>query len=398
MARNADLYVASLLDPEIHGVRIPDGSSFPSVTTTDRTLIPLTFVTVGAGPARIAGITYAPSFAYNTARISAATTTANLTWSGSGFPDEVTYSNNFFYGRFVSAGARVHDFGALLNRGVEVVALAGNMTYAVNTAYKDALDNPNSSYYDSSSVDQKELTVTWSPLTLQSCAVSVTSAQLTLGSEYVAIANGLVSGDTCFQLFFYDALGTASDNIQIELIQNMECIPFDTTQVLFDTQSVPGSMSDVSASMDTVLASGVNKVKEFGFSRVAAKALKLAKGMQQVARASSGVMSVLGLGKEELKTVMAAHHLCVGLGQSQHSPLNLHPTLLGRPKGAGKEVLDCALDILNLAKKHLSGGSKAMFGPCSLPGSGPQLRGPPCVEEPDSDDCSVISMRSGKRT
>jgi len=320
MHHNAELYVASLANPLIGGVRIPDGSMYPSVPVQSKQVVTLQWVAVGAGPARVAAVQIFPNYAINYVYLATAPTLGAMTWGLTPFTDRALHTANFKFGRWVSFGYLFHDFGALLNRGVEIITTP-IIDAALPGAWTAANDNPLSQYYDSSSADQKALCASWTPLSLQSAAIAADNLFHPLGATYTAPAATNASSDAGLQIFMYDALGTASDMLTLEIVQNLEVVPLDTTHSLFESKTVPGSEAHISASTDIMNANRINYASShFG-------GFPATKMVQQVFGTGlgllGGAMFLAGASREERAVVDKAHQLCVALGKP--SPMGLLP-------------------------------------------------------------------------
>lgn len=238
LRKNANLYVAALIDPFRYGtgLRVPDLLSWPTATTTFRSVISA----VGLSTSQNVQLYFQPSLVANGADPSAAflgsrTAVAGVypAWSlADDTANLATAVASFAFVRTVAFGVRAVNTTALTNRGGSISVTRVYDPDDVSTTATALGSNPNVWLVSANSDDASQMELSWRP------------ENYSTGLAFNRPSTGFTAPKGA--ILFEFGPSASVNTYSFEVVHHVEFIPKITQAQLFDVASAPGDESGVS--------------------------------------------------------------------------------------------------------------------------------------------------------
>jgi hypothetical protein len=243
---NSAEYVRALYNPwNATGVRIPEIVSFPSTANRLKFSFGLTKIAGASTTDWIWGFNIRPQLyqCYNMIATSTSGLFGTLTWgSSSSVPQYSALNTNMCLYRTVAMGITVHNAGAILNQGGEVFY---GMFPRTDTQTNDAdIFNDlvaSQAYGLETAMENGNFKMAWRPLTMQPIIEDTAAGYTTSPTSTMYASVDETRSDNSLLW----GLGTSNTNttntITVEVVMDIESIPFLTVGSLHETKEVEGS-------------------------------------------------------------------------------------------------------------------------------------------------------------
>lgn len=256
---NASAYAASIFDPfAFTGIRIPEVMPISSSTASLTWEFSLNLHTVST--AKFGGIYFRPMLYGCYAEMSASSTNffTGAVWEGAfsagGYSALVPTASMY---RTVSAGIRVKDYGAYLDKGG--IVYSGLVPFSPGVPippdgniWEEAIESGHIQILNSQDNAQVEKVHFWYPMTTSPVADASTSSLFLTptGSAWRSIDETYCTDNTIMWGIW--GPDTMSDTIEIEFVLNVEFVPFLANRDIFSTAAVSGTPSALEAAVTSV--------------------------------------------------------------------------------------------------------------------------------------------------
>jgi hypothetical protein len=245
LQNNADYYIDSVLNPfKCRNARVPEVGSYPSsVCEAVYRLSPNIIADPGSGM-RLSAIWVNP---YMNAYGQYATTDTgsvldNFVYDLQTIPTQSDFSSNFQLIRTVSLGVRITCEAKLMSRGGNLYVAMTNYLPTLGTMTARLKAAEETLVLDLAKLPDTGIEINWLPLTVHSTAgasdVSVSA------SQYYKPSGGQVGEDTRL-LIWIEAPDDASIGWHVDILWNLQAVPFAEVEHLFERESVSGGSEDV---------------------------------------------------------------------------------------------------------------------------------------------------------
>lgn len=259
---NSQCYVMCIFDPwGMQGVRIPQPlGTGTAVTTLFTRQFP---ATTGAAGRWVGGFQMRPNLEKFAATVTASTAINAVTWTLASHPKTTSMSQNATSYRTVSAGFRLMDVGAMIERGMSLYV--GRVPPLANTAIApdtDLIDfitsSPSFELIDLAKLKPDGSKVVWIPYTFGSTSSTSSAGIASNGTTFRGITADIIDSFPTI-MFVSTRADTPSDEVAIETVMNIEFIPPLEDEFLFHRQEAMGGPSDVAHAAMSIASHPVAK-------------------------------------------------------------------------------------------------------------------------------------------
>jgi hypothetical protein len=247
---NASVWFESLMFPMLNPpAHFPDLSLFPSVTGSVQFDLPVPRCTTLDGFYVYWGAYIQPSvyLPIAIAQTGIATINSNQVYStGTTMPNYTVLSNNYQLLRFTAAAVEILDYAAITAKGGQIYV--GTLPPGQwNTSLPNYGNSQNLSLYASADPEADRLFASWFPLSPQPIDVGIAAPDFRpTGLTYKSpLSSSVYDSQAGFFAYMPTASGIAYDSFTVRVTFHYEAIPFLTSQMLFDPQTVVGSSEAV---------------------------------------------------------------------------------------------------------------------------------------------------------
>lgn len=278
--KNGLAYAAGIANPAIPGLRIPDNSAMPSLTTqfVSRMAIPVRTGAVSTSQYFCGAMLFPNLKSFSQIIASGDGYNANIAYTAADHPDYTAFNGVAMLYRVVSVGFRVIDSGTLTGRGMTMYCgnLHTNFIALGMSAPLTTLAEVKTVRIMDSAEAGNDCNVTWMPLIGSEVLIANGAGTLTTsGSTWRPVSQTTANFvDNAIVLFGYANTVAPSDNVTLEVFVNVEWTPLLADLFLGTPMKVEGSGAAVEGALvklgDVSNPTGIMP-DQFGFTTTARK-------------------------------------------------------------------------------------------------------------------------------
>jgi len=278
--KNGLAYAAGIANPAIPGLRIPDNSAMPSLTTqfVSRLVVPVRTGAVSTSQYFCGAMIYPNLKTFSQTIASGDGYNANVAYTSADHPDYTAFNGVAMLYRMVSVGFRVVDSGTLTGRGMTMYCgnLHTNYIALGMSAPLTTLAEVKTVRLMDSAEAGNDCNVTWFPLIGSEVLIANGAGTLTTsGTTWRPVSQTTANFvDNAIVLFGYANTVAPSDNVTLEVFVNVEWTPLLADLFLGTPMKVEGSGSAVEGALvklgDSTNPTGIMP-DSFGFTTAARK-------------------------------------------------------------------------------------------------------------------------------